>query len=80
MRALKSLSRRESPDARLARLAEMLRQTPTGKLDEKVTGLLADLPAEDVRKVLIEVIKRASEDGFLEIKTVYLKHFGSSFH
>jgi len=58
----------------------MLRKTPSGKLDEKVTGLLADLPPEDVRKVLIELIKRASEDGFLEIKSVYFKHFGGSFH
>jgi hypothetical protein len=80
MRALKSPRRREDHDARLARLAELLRQTPSGKLDQKVIHLLTQLPPEEVRKALVELIKRTSEDEFVEIKSVYLKHFGSSFH
>jgi len=79
MRALKSQWPRENDDARLARLAELFRQTPAGKLDEKVSSMLAQLPPEDVRKALVELIKRTSEAEFLEIKTVYLKHFGNSF-
>jgi len=80
MSALKSRGRHESEDARLARLAALLRQTPSGKLDEKVSSLLTDLPPEDVRKALVELIKRTSEVEFLEIKSVFLKHFGDSFH
>ncbi len=80
MRALRSQRRGESHDARLMRLAELLRQTPAGKLDEKVIHLLTQLPPEEVRKALVELIKRTSEDEFVEIKTVYLKHFGNSFH
>jgi len=80
MRALKSPRRREDHDARLARLAELLRQTPPGKLDQKVIDLMTQLPPEEVRKALVELIKRTSEAEFDEIKSVYLKHFGSSFH
>jgi hypothetical protein len=80
MRMLKSQRRRENDDTRLVRLAELLRQTPSGRLDQKVIHLLTQLPPEDVRKALVELIKRTSEDEFVEIKTVYLKHFGSSFH
>ena len=80
MGTLKSQGRRENHDARLAQLAELLRQTPSGKLDEKVVHLLTQLPPEEVRKALVELIKRTSEDEFIEIKTVYLKHFGNSFH
>ncbi len=80
MKVLKALGRRENPDARLARLAEMLHQTPAGKLDAKVSRLLTDIPPEEVRKALVELIKRTSEAEFLEIKSVYLKHFGTSLH
>ena len=80
MRALKGLWRRENHDARLARLAELLVQTPRGKLEEKVESLLTHLPKDEVRKALVELIKRTSEEEFLEIKAVYLKHFGASFH
>ncbi len=81
MRLLKSLwRRRENTDARLVQLAEVLRHTPAAKLDDKVTRLLTHLPPEDVRKALVELIKRTSEDDFAEIKTVYLKHFGGSLH
>jgi hypothetical protein len=80
MKSVKSLGRHQDPDARFVQLAELLRQTPSGKLEEKVDDLLTHLPPEDVRKALIELIKRTSEDEFLEIKTVYLKHFGSTFH
>ena len=80
LKSLKGLGRREDQDARLARLAGMLRQTPAGKLDAKVSRLLADLPPEEVRKALVELIKRTSEAEFLEIKSVYLKHFGGSLH
>ena len=80
MRALKSQRRGDDHDMRLARLAELLRQTPAGKLDQKVIDLLTQLPPEEVRKALVELIKRTSEDGFVEIKSVYLKHFGGSFH
>ena len=80
MRALKSQGARQNDDARLARLAELFRQTPSGKLEEKVSSMLALLPPEDVRKALVELIKRTSEAEFPEIKTVYLKHFGNSFH
>jgi hypothetical protein len=80
MRALKSQGRRESGDARLARLAELLRQALPGNLDQKVAGLLTHLPPEEVRKALVELIKRTSENEFVEIKTVYLKHFGNAFH
>ncbi|NJN40022.1 MAG: hypothetical protein HC807_02985 [Gammaproteobacteria bacterium] len=50
------------------------------ELDEKVIRMLTELPSEDVRKALVELIKRTSEDGFLEVRSVYLKHFGNSFH
>jgi len=80
MRALKGQGPRGNDDARLARLAELFRQTPSGKLDEKVISMLSQLPPEDIRKALVELIKRTSEAEFLEIKTVYLKHFGNSFH
>ena len=80
MRAEKSQRASDNADTRLARLAELFRQTPSGKLDEKVVRMLTELPSEDVRKALVEVIKRTSEDEFLAVKSVYLKHFGNSFH
>jgi hypothetical protein len=76
METLKKLSPRANREATHVRLSEMLLQTPCKKLDERVTLLLRHLPREDVRKALVELIKRASRDDFPTVKSVFLKHFG----
>lgn len=78
MSTLKKPSPRTNREATHVRLAEMLLQTPCSKLDERVIVLLRHLPREDVRKALVELIKRASKENFPTVTSVYLKHFGET--
>jgi hypothetical protein len=80
MKALKGVLRHATSETRFAALADLLGETPSRKLDAKVASALKSLPREEVRLALVEIIKRASEDDFFEIKTIYLKHFGDDLH
>lgn len=61
-------------------IAEILIHTPVSSLDAAVARQMEHAPYDEVRKALVEVIKRTPMDEFAVVRDIYWKHFGAGIH
>ncbi|MCZ7566801.1 MAG: hypothetical protein M5U08_25790 [Burkholderiales bacterium] len=58
-------------------IAEILTHTPVVALDAAIARELERSPADEVRKALVEVLKRTPMEDFGIVRDIYLKRFGA---